>query len=88
MQFPSFTAARRVLAAFVALMVASVSIAAPASAQDDPTIAGTVVAVSSADGFDRTPQDFDILLAALTAADLVDAVADPETRCGPTSSTS
>lgn len=78
MQFPSFTAARRVLAAFVALMVAAVSIAAPASAQDDATIADTVVAVSSADGLDRNPQDFDILLQALTAADLVGAVADAD----------
>jgi len=42
-----------------------------------PRIDEIVVAASSADGFDTNRNDYDMLLAALTAADLVDAVADP-----------
>lgn len=67
---------------FSIFTVAAVAIAAfalPANAESlpGPTIAETAIAVSSLDGFDDDNQDFDMLIAALTAADLVDAVADP-----------
>ena len=56
----------------------AVTFAVPASASSGATIADTAIAVSSLEGFDSNDQDFDILIQALLAADLVDAVADPD----------
>ena len=44
---------------------------------DVPTLAGTLVAVSGDDGPDTDPGDFDLLIAALGAAGLVEALDDP-----------
>jgi uncharacterized surface protein with fasciclin (FAS1) repeats len=49
--------------------------AAPESAEGEPTIAGIVA--SSGSGFDNKGGDYDVLLAAVTAAGLVDALNDP-----------
>ncbi len=65
--------ARHFLAIGFALLLAG-----PVAAMDSdkPTIAGIVAA--SGDGFDFNVNDFDVLLAAVTAAGLVDALSDPE----------
>lgn len=72
-----FTSFRRALAIIVAFAVPAVAFAIPASASSAPTIAETAIAVSSLDGFDGNNGDFDLLIQALIAADLVDAVNDP-----------
>jgi serralysin len=41
------------------------------------TIVDVLVAKSSTDGFDQNPRDYDILITAATAADLVGALSDP-----------
>jgi uncharacterized surface protein with fasciclin (FAS1) repeats len=53
------------------------AMATPAAADDGATIAGTAIAVSSLDGFDGNNGDFDMLIQALIAADLVGTVDDP-----------
>ncbi|MEM1437144.1 MAG: fasciclin domain-containing protein [Pseudomonadota bacterium] len=60
--------------------VLSLSVAGPAAAQasEKPTIAGIVSA--SGDGFDFNINDFDVLLAAVKAAGLVDALSDPQAQ--------
>lgn len=61
------------------LLTASLAIGgavAPAVADGGNTIADIVVAKSGTDGFDNRRRDYDILLTALDAADLVGAVAD------------
>ncbi len=65
-------------AGLVAAMTAGATVAPVSANSSGGTIAETVVAVSGADGFDSNANDFDILLQALTAADLVGAVADPQ----------
>ncbi len=72
-----FTSFRRALAIVLALAVPVAAFAIPASASSDATIAETAIAVSSLDGFDNNTGDFDLLIQALIAADLVDAVNDP-----------
>jgi uncharacterized surface protein with fasciclin (FAS1) repeats len=61
------------LAAAALLVAAPAAGAAPASSQ--PTIAGVVAA--SGNAFDGNGADFDVLLAAVKAAGLVDALNDP-----------
>ncbi len=70
-------ALRRALAAVVVLATPAAVLATNASASEVGTIADTAIAVSSLDGFDGNNGDFDMLIQALIAADLVDAVADP-----------
>lgn len=68
----------RSLSILAVMAMAIATFAIPASAQSGgTTIADTAIAVSSLDGFDSNNQDFDMLIQALIAADLVDAVADP-----------
>ena len=68
----------RALSILTVVVMAAAAFAIPASAQSGgPTIADTAIAVSSLDGFDDNDGDFDVLIQALIAADLVDAVADP-----------
>ncbi len=68
----------RALSILTVTVMAAAAFAIPASAQSSgATIADTAIAVSSLDGFDNNDQDFDVLIQALIAADLVDAVADP-----------
>lgn len=67
----------RALSILSVLAIAVAAFAIPASATSGSTIADTAIAVSSLDGFDNNDQDFDVLIQALIAADLVDAVADP-----------
>ena len=71
---------RKAVAGLAMLSVPVAALAVPASAADNtgPTIADTAIAVSSLDGFDGNNGDFDMLLQALIAADLVDAVADAD----------
>ena len=72
------TRMRGMAAIFAAMAVATATFAVPAGAENSAqTIAETAIAVSSADGFDDENEDFDILIHALEAADLVGAVADP-----------
>jgi uncharacterized surface protein with fasciclin (FAS1) repeats len=59
------------------MVVGVAATVSPSAATSEATIADTAIAVSSLDGFDHNDQDFDILIQALLAADLVDAVADP-----------
>ena len=68
---------RKALAGLALLGLSATAFAAPASADDGATIAGTAIAVSSLDGFDGDNGDFDMLIQALIAADLVGAVDDP-----------
>jgi uncharacterized surface protein with fasciclin (FAS1) repeats len=44
------------------------------------TIVDVLVAKSSTDGFDQNPRDYDILITAATAADLVGALSDPSAQ--------
>ena len=71
---------RKAVAGLAMLSVPVAALAVPASAADNtgPTIADTAIAVSSLDGFDGNTGDFDMLLQALIAADLVGAVADAD----------
>jgi len=71
---------RKAVAGLAMLSVPVAALAVPASAADNtgPTIADTAIAVSSLDGFDDNTGDFDMLLQALIAADLVGAVADAD----------
>lgn len=48
--------------------------AAPAGAEEPPTIVGTVIAVSGASGFDDNGDDYDILREAVIAAGLAEAL--------------
>lgn len=73
----TFVHVRKALAILLALSVPIALLAIPASASDRETIADTAIAVSSLDGFDQNGEDFDILIQALIAADLVDALRDP-----------
>lgn len=68
---------RGVTAVLAALVVVAATLTVPAGANSDLTIAETAIEVSSLDGFDDNNEDFDILLHALGAADLVDAVNSP-----------
>jgi len=68
---------RMVIAALAIVALPATMLATPAQATSGATIADTAIAVSSLDGFDSNNDDFDILLQALIAADLVGAVADP-----------
>jgi len=69
---------RKAVAGIAMLSVPIAAMAVPASADNTgPTIADTAIAVSSLDGFDGNNGDFDMLIQALIAADLVGAVADP-----------
>ena len=63
------------LLAVMAMPVAAFAVPAGASSEG-ATIAETAIAVSSLDGFDGESGDFDLLIQALIAADLVDAVND------------
>jgi uncharacterized surface protein with fasciclin (FAS1) repeats len=69
---------RKALAGASLLGLSATAAASPAAASGDATIAETAIAVSSLDGFDDDLDDFDMLIQALTAADLVGAVSDPE----------
>lgn len=78
--YRAFKKTRTAAAVFAAMAVAVATFAVPAGAEDSSggqTIADTAIAVSSLDGFDSDNDDFDILIHALQAADLVGAVADP-----------
>ncbi len=69
---------RRAVATVALLALPATLLATTASASESgPTIADTAIAVSSLDGFDGNNGDFDMLIQALIAADLVGAVADP-----------
>ena len=68
--------ASKALAGFSLLALSATAMATPASADGGATIAGTAIAVSSLDGFDGDNGDFDMLIQALIAADLVGAVDD------------
>ena len=64
---------------FIALLVVAAAVCGTAVspvAAVSPTIADVVVGASSTGGPDANPDDFDLLLAALQATDLVGAVAD------------
>lgn len=68
----------RTLSILSIMAMAVAAFAVPASASSSgATIADTAIAVSSDEGFDSNSQDFDMLIQALVAADLVGAVADP-----------
>ena len=67
---------RKAIAVLAAIAIPTTALAVPAFASTGATIAETAIAVSSADGFDDQGGDFDLLIQALVAADLVDAVAD------------
>lgn len=66
----------KTLAGLALLGLSATAMAAPAAASEEATIAGTAIAVSSLDGFDADNGDFDMLIQALIAADLVGAVDD------------
>jgi serralysin len=68
---------RKALAGLALIGLAATAFATPTSAEGGATIAGTAIAVSSLDGFDGNVDDFDMLIQALTAANLVGAVDDP-----------
>ncbi len=67
---------KKALAGLALLGLTATAFAAPAAADEGATIAGTAIAVSSLDGFDGDNGDFDMLIQALIAADLVGAVDD------------
>jgi len=73
-----FSQVKRISIAAVGFAVLAVMfVATPqASASHDSTIADIAIAASSTEGFDHNRGDYDILIQALTAADLVGAVAD------------
>ena len=76
--FSIFNHFRKALALLAVMAVPVAAFAVPAGAtSSSPTIAETAIAVSGSDGFDDNAGDFDLLIQALTAADLVDAVNDP-----------
>jgi len=69
---------RMLIAALTIVAMPATMLALPAQATSGATIADTAIAVSSLDGFDKNNGDFDMLLQALIAADLVGAVADAD----------
>ena len=69
---------KKALAGLALAGLTATAMASTASAEDGDTIAEIAIAVSSLDGFDGNGDDFDMLIQALIAADLVDAVNDPD----------
>jgi serralysin len=64
----------------VGALVAGVAIpvAATGSGENQRTIVDVLVDKSSTKGFDHRPADYDLLIQAVTTADLVDPLADPD----------
>jgi serralysin len=73
---------RKMLAAplMVGALVLGTAIPAGATGPNENrrTIVDVLVAKSSTKGFDHRPADYDLLIKAVTAADLVDALGDPD----------